>query len=481
MLKKLISMTLVAVMTLSMGSTVFAMENEESYLKFSFEDIQGVSQQINSDTTPVDSTSDYNAILSNLNIEISGNKAILSAQLEEKDMEFEVLFYQSELGYNSSNSMFGLSSEESSGFRLTKFTIENDAHSFNLMAPNADMAGDKVITLGFYNSENENTSYFQFTANELVLPEVTITDEDMFDYELANFSAELYEEVIQDIYSLDMQVSSEFTTEGYSNDLNSATLLNDIASEEDYFSDSKEHKYFDYLLEESQNGPISLQTNARSLIDDIPDYLYESDTYKWTTKAGAYTQETTNVSRSIGYAIYHMPDTFTGNVLNYVMRFEAFSNINFSSQSFIHTYEVTHNVWIQYNEYQDSIYVFDDRAWNARIEAEANTYVESNNNDGYFTHFVSSSISHGSIMTNILRAIIAWVPKLSEAVTSIEEITSGTKITTGSQHPTDKYALKVEAVMDHIKYPDDHVTIQGIGTQINSVNYGYSFTVSTTN
>ena len=79
----------------------------------------------------------------------------------------------------------------------------------------------------------------------------------------------------------------------------------------------------------------------------------------------------------------------------------------------------------------------------------------------------------------IVRAVIGFVPKLGKATVLYEEISSGTKIETGSWHPTDRYAKEIRVKINNLIHPNDHSTVLGLGTSVKHISYGYRCHVST--
>ncbi|MDR1060639.1 MAG: hypothetical protein LBL83_05380 [Clostridiales bacterium] len=100
-------------------------------------------------------------------------------------------------------------------------------------------------------------------------------------------------------------------------------------------------------------------------------------------------------------------------------------------------------------------------------EAETKIYA-------YGFELLLSTVS--SILPRILYAAIQWVPYLSKLATSTR-ILSSDKLTTGTIHPVDTYTKQVDAKQDNLRYPSDHLTVRGLGVNINYIYYGYSYTV----
>ena len=441
--------------------------------------VKGIVRTLDSEVNVINSESEFNYVLDEVNLSVNGSTINIQTHIDSVLVEFNPKLYESQLGYNAENTVFGIDTTVSSDFKLTKFTIEKNAGIFALMAPNEYMVGNTVVSLAIYNSKDNKNYYFQFITNGFGFLDAQDNSTDMVDYELANFSAQPYEKVKADLDSLKIEIKSEsnMETSATSQALSDHFVIPNTEETLQIPTNSEESRVLDQLLEQSKKEPISMSYRTYGLVPDIPDYLYKSQTSGWEHRKTGYRDEGSNASRDIGYVIYHMPDTYSGNAMNYVMRYEAVGNYNWDSQRFVHSFIITHNLWIQYLASSNQSYVFDDRAWNARIKTEADTYVRTTTNNGYFTHFQTATISHGSLKRNIIRAIIAWVPKLSETLTSYDEISSGIRLETGVIHPTRQYAKEVEATMDNLKYPNDHVTIEGLGTGIGNISYGYSYSV----
>lgn len=465
----LISILLVSLMVIPISAETNSNHNIE------INNAKGVMRSLDSKIGIIESDKEFNYTLDKLNLALNGITMNIKTKIDDNEIEFNPKLHQSTLGYNAENTIFGIDSEISSGYQLTKFTIEKNASTFALMIPNKYMEGNTVVSLAIYNTSSNQNYYFQFIANEYNLINIKndYTDNEktnLVDYELANFAALPYKRVKQDIESLNIEIENSKTQK-----TTTSKILSDVSSSQK-LNNSTEAEIIDQLLEQCKNGPIKMSSKA--LVPDIPDYLYQVQNEGWSENKSDYIDEGTNASRLTGYSIYHMPDSYSGNVLNYVMRYESILNFNWSSQQFIHSFKITHNIWVQYNEGENISYIFDDRDWNSRIITVADVSIKTDTQDGYFTHFSSSSISQGSLAKKILRAMIAWVPKLSTLATSYDTISSGTKLETGSLHPTEKYAKEVKATKDKLQYSNDHITIQVVATGVNSVEFNYKYTTS---
>lgn len=244
--------------------------------------VKGISRTLSSEASIVKSDSDFNFLLDKIAIEINGDTAKIATNIGESNLMFTPTLHQSQLGYNASNTLFGITSEISEGFRLTKFTIEKSADPFSLLAPNQDMAGNTVATLAFLNLRSEQTYYFQFTANDLALPTGLVANDKLADYELANFGAQPYEVIKADIDSLKAEITEQINI---SEDKFSQSTDSQEKKATEPLATSAESKLFDRLLEVSKNGPFQLNSiSTFALVPNIPDYVYKSQTYGWEHK-----------------------------------------------------------------------------------------------------------------------------------------------------------------------------------------------------
>ena len=172
-----------------------------------------------------------------------------------------------------------------------------------------------------------------------------------------------------------------------------------------------------------------------------------------------------------------MPAIGSKNTLNYVARFQANTNINWNSQQFIHSFKITHNVWVQYIASSNRVYIIDDRAWNARLDFKATVDLGTpHNKTGHFTHYSPSSVSTKTKVSRIAEVAFQWVPYVSKGKAAWNTLTSA-KRTTGNTHPLNNYTKDLKGTQGKLIHPNDHVTIKGYGKNINNISYGYSYKV----
>ena len=419
-------------------------------------------------------------IVDKVKLTVEGGIAKIETEITGEKVEFNPKLYRSQIVADSTNAIFGIDTNLSSGFRLTRFIIENEVEMPKLMNLHKDISKVNTIRLAFYNTINNKNYYLQFDTDQLDTSNIQAEEADIAIYELANFAAIPYEKVDADFHSLSMEYESESSASAETSiEFQNLKKDNHFNKNFEVLEESEDSKIINLLREQTKNTTKDFSYKSTSLPPNIPDYLYKSGTYGWEHKEFGYKKEGENASRNIGYYIYHMPVADSKNVLNYVMRYETVANYNFISQQFIHSFKITHNLWIKYLSHSNEVYIFDDRPSNARIVVETDNFVKTNDNKAYFTHFQTSSITQGSLLMKIVRAVIGFVPKLGKATVLYEEISSGTKIETGSWHPTDRYAKEIRVKINNLIHPNDHSTVLGLGTSVKHISYGYRCHVST--
>lgn len=450
--------------------------------KYTFDNIIATSRQNWEEVKQIDTDQITKYTVDSVKLLMHDQSANLQIKNGEEILNFNIDLYQAQLGFNAENTIIGLSMSKDKEYELVKFNVEKNASKSSLLDGNSAMEGKTVATIAVHNHSNNRLDEFQVELSNVSVSELITLTEELVYYELAAFGSRPKAEVKSDFLSANLNFEineTETFTKSDENDELKVIPFSTISSSNNYYEGIESQKFSD-LIEASKNGSISLNPKTRGLIPDISDSLYNASSYGWTKETGDYVYETSNVRRSIGYAIYHMPNYSTGNTLNYVARFEGFTNINFTSDIYINTFKVTHNVWIEYNDYSNSVYIFDDRAWNARIEIDPDVYIKTSlSSTGYFTHFSTSSIKNGSTSAKIAKFILGYVDYIGDAIALYDTFSSGTQITTGSLHPTNDLGKEIEAEQDNLIRPNDHVTIEGRGTDISTITYGYSYSVTT--
>jgi len=446
-----------------------------------FSTIKGSAILQSQETALIESSSDLNSVLEYVNLSMSAGKAKIETVIEQEVVIFEPQLHQSMLGNNAENSIFGIDETIVSGIQLVKFSIEKEVEEFSLLKPNFHMRGQTVVSLGFYSNNSDTTYIYQFVANELnalkvITSESELLENELVEYELANFAGKSCQEVSDEMQTFEFSFQSEdMPATGEQIDNSRALMFLKAGTPEfNILEKTPEELVFDQYIEASKKGAISLESerNARNVVTGVPNSLYRSSKSGWTTTAPAYKN-----GSSIGYVVYHMPAIGSKNTLNYVARFQVNTNINWNSQQFIHSFKITHNVWVQYIASSNRVYIFDDRASNARLDFKPTIYLTAPyNKTGHFTHYSPSSVSTKSKLSRIANAVIIWVPYASKGKAMTDILTSA-KRTTGNTHPLNNYTKDIEGSQGKLIHPNDHVTIHGYGKNINSISYGYYYKV----
>lgn len=478
-MKRIFSICLTMMMVISLVCPLQQVEAKQNLNgnRVVVENVKGISYSTSDSCVDVENDGDFNSTLDSVSLIFDGKKLVIQTVLEGDENSFSVDLYQSQIGYNAENTVYGIEQSNDGNYRLLKLTIEKDTKEFSLLKPNWYMEGETVVTLAFGNKYNNRIYYYQFACNNISVPVTTENLSDMMLYEMANYAAKPYENVEQEFNSLELTASDSMVMDN-TNLGDTSFLMMQESNQSEIDKNSRASMVLDSYIEECKNGPISMQRVSRTLVPDIPDSVYKKTTSGWEKKNNAYVSEGSNASRACGYVIYHMPDSF-GNALNYALRYEAVANYNYQSQRFISSFKVTHNLWVEYNKSSNTQYIFDQRPSNARITITASPYVKTTTQNGYFTHYQNSSISTGSQAAKILSVTLKRVKYLGAAVEVAETISSGTKVKTGTLTPTDQYTKLVETKMNKLIMPKDHVTVEGVGSGVKAIAYGYTYTCDT--
>jgi hypothetical protein len=458
--------------------------SENNSQEFVKHNIQGVAL-LEDIETEIFSTNDFNSVLEHITLRMEGETAEIEATFEGRVVTFEPQLYQSRLINNAENSIFGIDERVSEGIQLVQFSVEENTEEFSLMLPNLHMIGETVVSLAFYSSIDQITYAYQFVANEISIPKLaeTLVDADeLAGYELANFGGVPYHELAEEMASLDVDFDLDVEVVGVdevdtlSTDITSLsrTLVPPASLSEISYESIKENLLFDSYIERSKEGSIFVgDGRGRNLIPGIPNSLYRRQTHGWTTSFGSYVNRV-----ATGYAVFHMPAVGTSrNTLNYVARVQAIYNRN--GQDHIHSFMITHNVWIQYIASSNRIFIFDDRPFNARLEFEGTVWMRTpNNENGHFTHNAFSSISSASRLSRVMEAAIIWIPHVSSGRETWSALSSARRAT-GSWHPISSFSKYGEAKQNKLRRPGDHVTLNLWSSGLRTISYGARFTVRT--
>ena len=232
------------------------------------------------------------------------------------------------------------------------------------------------------------------------------------------------------------------------------------------------------LKETSNNGFINVNTRASSLISGIPDTVYKSGDFDvWQHGWNGWNLKT-------GYMVYPMRYAGTENRLHYVMTFSIPQNINWDTQTFDIGFRVTNNCWVLYNVNTKDLGIFDS---SARVAADVDVHYTSNSYRGVFTRRYYTLNKNGYNMSNIAKVVIGYIPYLADIANIYETLTSTDATTTNKTYPygdsieaqisEGKIIREVEASAEGLKQISDYLYMELKGSEIDSVDYGYYYTV----
>lgn len=446
-------------------------KNSESYIVS--EDIMGVYGNSVDSFSAAQVEEDLNWEVGDIFIEAQKDVVRIKVPALGEDVSFDLEMYPSKMGMDSQNKMIGIEKEKTSDrYSIVRFIIEKDASYLYLFKTNSDLLGKIVVHLGIIDNYTGGIYLTQFEENQFnydamysKLSNGNYTDTELTDIELGYFSMQTLNELKRSFSDVeDMSVRG------------SASASVSDGNRSETFEDTQ-GKILDELL--NSGTPINL--NSRSLIEDIPDSVYKTQVNgEWTSEQLDWKNGT-----QVGYVVYHMKDIGSKNVLNYALRYYATANYNWDAQRFEISYNLTHNMWVQYIAGTNSIVIFDDRPSNARIIVDADLTLRANEEDslGYFTSVTHNAYKNGNLENKIARFIISKVPYLGSAQEMVETL-SGAALSTGSTYYLEgNKTVKLETGIDGLKYARngksngnyDYIGMTAYGTNVTYVSWHYEF------
>lgn len=482
-IKKFLTFLLVVVISVSNISMVQADEINDDKNTYSYENLVGVYRDTNTKDKIVETVEDLNYTLGNLKLTTEGTFLSVQTSINGENIQFNTMLYPSQLGNDTENKMIGVvQNDGKQQYKILKLTIEKNANESTLLAPNMYLFGKTVLSFAVYNIKSLEEYYVQFSIdnydfdtvyNNAKLNLENIDKDELLDTEIAYYVLEPKEQFIESFNSIE-----EIT-------FHNSAMVSEQQSEKnvDIVQDI-EGKTINQLIEISKTEPIDLSRNTYGLIANIPDSLYKKQTNgTWTKGDTGYD----NNGNLVGYAIYHMNDPYSGNVLNYVLRYFCTSRFKWAVDDFETSFNLSHNIWVQYTKSSNSVSVFDDRASNARIVVSPQIYLKvdtSKDRDGYFVSRMTNACKNGSIAKNIAQVIIGYVPYLSDINNIYQTLTSSTSTGNNSKIWFEaNYTKEVKAKIENLKYapndkgyPQDYIGMTVYGNEVDAISYGYSWT-----
>lgn len=410
---------------------------------------------------------------SKLSLRISDNIAHLSIMIADDEYIFEVMLLPSKLSPYVETTVVGVAPAFEN---LASFRIEANAKKIGLMQDCSDLSGKTVLYLGILNDNKNELYYFQVDVSELNMSSIIQSVGEAF---LATgYTAEDVErlEVAYLTLSLAKPISDHsehiFSAEANMSELEGNSCPN---QDEDVFTTA-----FSQLKEDSENGFVKVNTlKSRSLIKGIPDEIYKSGEFdEWIYGWNGWSAKT-------GYMVYPMSYGLSNNGrLHYVMTYSISTNCNWDTQTFDISFKVTQNCWVLYMIDDDEVMIFDSRA---RIAVDPSIYYESKTEKGVFTRRYYTITKADSLVERASKVVIGYIPYVKDVAKIYEELKSKGDLTVNKWYPFEdsfelqdaqgKIIKEVKVCAEKLKQIDDYLYLRLEGTGINSINYGYNYSV----
>ena len=483
-----------------------------------YRNVKGIKRTIDTEDTEaniVRSANEFNYTLKELSLSINGNSAKVQTAIDGMPVKFNLDLYQSQLGFYPENQVFGLTSETSSGFQLTMFTIEKNSDTFNLIEPNFHLAGSMVISLTFYNGDKDMYYYFQFKADGLNFPalaqENRNNDDPMMGLsELANHIGQPLEAVLESFREIEGQeIAFEFegATAAPIGDGEAESFGSMMAYDAGLFSTedegidfkSPESMKFDRLIEMTRNGPISMNSAgpvalSNLLIDGVPNSVYGkgSGPYgysSWSNDWSFYRNKYNNPYFwwCDGYSVYHAYQMMTGNVLNYVMRFEHTVQIYGNNQSGYasSTFKITHNTWVLY-ESRTGRFSFTPLSTSAMLRITPSLkFTTPVNQSGIFTQYKIEVKRATNPAATAVAVLLHFANNRINAINTIlTAVIGNNQLNQNHAFSASRggFGKAAEASYSYIRSPEDNfmLTVQGVDVSWYYWSFNYSASVTIT-
>lgn len=470
-MKKRMNKIIVSGLMLTMLSFPLCVKADEiSYESIEVANVKGIQSVSVDAINPVESAAALNLNAEEVSMRVEGNTIQVGMHVNGDNVAFALMMYPSKLGVDSQNRMIGVENESSSSrYSIIRFVIEKEASHMYLFKPNSAWLGKTVVNLGIADNENGKVYVVQFNT-------------DQFDFET------MYNSISPGGYSdrelLDKEISY-FSLQTPSEIENSFKKINEITVKGSGFGSGENVEKFEdtegTFLDELVDSGEFVNVNSRNLVADIPDYLYETqENGEWTIDKHDWSNGT-----QVGYMVFHMNDPMTQNVLNYAARYYATAAYNWPSERFDISFNLTHNLWVQYIHATGNIGFFDDRPSNGRIVIDADIYLKANEggSTGYFTQVTHNAYKEGNILGKVARFLVSKVPYVGGIQGALEAL-SGAALSTGSSYYLEgDNVVEMHSGLDGLRYArnntgsgaSDYVGMTAYGAGITYIHYGYEY------
>lgn len=413
---------------------------------------------VNGELEVINSRTDFLQQSDSIQISYQGNR--ITAKIIKKDLETINIvadLYPSQSEMYKNNALVGVINSISNPYQLVSFRIENNSTSFSLMKPNLDLEGHIVLNIGIQDINTGNIYYWQEAVDELNFPELLNNAKEKVS--LSNISEEELNTLELDY--LQLLTSNNKQRESVSSSFSDSSTL-DI-SEGDLSSETEK-----------------IETYANSLIPNVPDSVFKSgafDTWKHVNKKDPMFAYSYITSRYAG----------TDNRLTYIVAIEIPVNINWNSKKISQQLTIATNRTVVYNVYNGTLAFFNNdqriKVQNPEIKFTSNTV------NGVFISRYYSCRKQGTILPNILKAILAICPYSSSAIYGFEELTASTDLQTGNKYTHYANAKEQQKIYGHIipqmtssvsllQKQNDYFLFESEFDGISNISYTYNYSVS---
>lgn len=407
-----------------------------------------------------------------VNVDINGGRAILELEMNGCQLNYQIKLLPSQFGMYKGNTIIGVAQNSSYAYSVVNFRIERNANKIALMQDNLSLENRTVLFLGLYNSVDNRVAYFQIELEHLDFD--SVYNEVNTQFEDSTYSSEDVERI--EVSYLTMAVAKQERTSNVTTFTETGTALASDGNIENVAGSDVLSDTLQDLKEMSKNGLINL--DSRSLINGVPDNVFKSGDFdKWVYGWNGWDSKT-------GYMVYPMRYAGTENRLHYVMTFYISQSMNFDTQKFDMGFTVSNNCWVLYNVYNRDLGVFDT---SARIAVDPEVYYKSNSQRGVFTRSYYTLNKEGSMMKNIAKVIIAYIPYLSDVYNSYDILTAKESTLTNKVYPyPDNYdnqkeqgelINEIHAGAEGLKAIKDYLYMELTGSEIKSVTYKWIYSV----
>lgn len=489
--KQFLLMLILGSILISNHLIVNAEESSGIVSAYVYDDIVGVYRQNKENGGIVESSEDMNYVLDTLDIKFCDSFVELNTIINNKEISIKSLLYSAQLGKNAENKIIGVENENTSEeYGILKLIIEKDADESTLLVPNMYLKGQTVLSLALYNKYTGEQYYFQIPLENFDFENIYIkamenfsisntTKEEIFTLELAYFS-------MQPINDFQDTISSEgeivFENAGVKGMIDDSSVLEENGNT---IEDLEGNNTYDEIME-SENDSVASST---PLIPNIPNSQYKIKQHgTWTYNNTGYVKNG-NTSNLVGYVIYHMYDFYSGNALNYVLRYYTITRFNWLSNEFENSFNLSHNLWVEYIKSYNKSYIFDDKPTHARIlispEVQLRVIAKKSKN-GYFVSKQTNARKTGGIAPKLAKIIIGYTPYLSDVhniyTTLTEDVYKGNDSKVWFD-PSYNYTRSVKVKMNNLKragnnnnYVYDYIGLTVWGNNVKSIEYSFKYT-----